>query len=240
MIEAVIFDVDGTLVDSVKLHAKAWQVAFEKFDKEVSFEAIRRQIGKGADQLLPVFFSADELRRFGRELDEYRSTLFRAEYLPQVKPFAKVRELFERLRRDGRKIALASSAKEEELDEYKRIARIDDLIEADTSSADVGRSKPHPDILAAAREKLGNIDLDKIVVVGDTPHDAEAAANANMRMIGLLSGGWTEDRLRQGGCIEVYSHPADLLTRYDQSVLGLTKGPPSTRPGRRGARGLNR
>jgi HAD superfamily hydrolase (TIGR01549 family) len=240
MIEAVIFDVDGTLVDSVKLHAKAWQVAFEKFDKEVSFEAIRRQIGKGADQLLPVFFSADELRRFGRELDEYRSTLFRAEYLPQVKPFAKVRELFERLRRDGRKIALASSAKEEELDEYKRIARIDNLIEADTSSADVGRSKPHPDILEAAREKLGNIDLDKIVVVGDTPHDAEAAANANMRMIGLLSGGWTEDRLRQGGCIEVYSHPADLLTRYDQSVLGLTKGPPSTRPGRRGARGLNR
>jgi len=120
MIKAVIFDVDGTLVDSVNLHAKAWQVAFEKFDKEVSFEAIRRQIGKGADQLLPVFFLDDELRRFGRELDEYRGELFRAEYLPQVKPFAKVRELFERLRRDGRKIALASSAKEDELDEYKK------------------------------------------------------------------------------------------------------------------------
>jgi len=219
MIKAVIFDVDGTLVDSVNLHAKAWQVAFEKFDKEVSFEAIRRQIGKGADQLLPVFFSADELRRFGRELDEYRAELFRAEYLPQVKPFAKVRELLERIRCDGRKIALASSAKKEELDEYKKIAQIDDLIRADTSSADAEQSKPHPDIFQAALKKLGDIDLDKIVVVGDTPHDAEAAAKANMRMIGLLSGGWSEERLRQAGCIEVYRHPADLLARYDRSVL---------------------
>lgn len=222
MIKAVIFDVDGTLVDSVNLHAKAWQVAFEKFDKEVSFEAIRRQIGKGADQLLPVFFSDDELRRFGRELDEYRGELFRAEYLPQVRPFAKVRELFERLRRDGRKIALASSAKEDELDEYKKIAQIDDLIEADTSSGDVGRSKPYPDIFEAARAKLGDFDLDEIVVVGDTPHDAEAAANANMRIIGLLGGGWTQERLREAGCIEVYKDPADLLAHYDKSVLGST------------------
>ena len=107
-----------------------------------------------------------------------------------------MRDLFERIRRDGLKIALASSAKEDELHEYKKIAQIDDLIEADTSSADVGRSKPHPDIFEAAVKKLGGIDPDKIVVVGDTPHDAEAAANANMRMIGLLSGGWTEERLR--------------------------------------------
>jgi HAD superfamily hydrolase (TIGR01549 family) len=223
MIEAVIFDVDGTVVDSVSLHAKAWQVAFEKFDKEVSFEAIRRQIGKGADQLLPVFLSADELRDFGRELEEYRSELFRVEYLPQVKPLAKVRVLFERIRRDGRKIALASSAKEDELDEYKKIAQIGDLIEADTSSADVERSKPYPDIFEAALEKLDGINLDKIVVVGDTPHDAEAGAAANMRVVGLLSDGWTAERLRQAGCIEIYRHPADLLAHYDQSVLGLTE-----------------
>ena len=80
--------------------------------------------------------------------------------------------------------------------------------------------KPHPDIFEAALKKLGNVDLDKIVVVGDTPHDAEAAARANMRMIGLLSGGWTEARLRQAGCIEIYRHPADFLARYNQSVLG--------------------
>lgn len=219
MIEAVIFDVDGTLVDSVNLHAKAWQVAFERFGKEVSFEAIRRQIGKGADQLLPVFFSPEELRRIGRPLDEYRSQLFRAEYLPQVKPFPKVRKLFERIRRDGRKIALASSAKQDELVEYKKLARVDDLVNAETSSADAERSKPHPDIFDAALKKLGGVELDKIVVVGDTPHDAEAAANANMRMIGFLSGGWSEERLRRAGCVEIYRYPADLLAQYHKSLL---------------------
>jgi phosphoglycolate phosphatase-like HAD superfamily hydrolase len=126
----------------------------------------------------------------------------------------------ERIRSDGRTIALASSAKKEELDEYKKIAQIEDLVKADTSSADAERTKPHPDIFEAALKKLGDIDLEKIVVVGDTPHDAEAAANANIRMIGLLSGGWTEERLRHAGCIEVYRHPADLLARYDRSVLG--------------------
>src|SRR5687767_11894566 len=137
MIEAVIFDIDGTIVDSVNLHAKAWKVAFEKFGKEVSFEAIRRQIGKGSDQLLPVFFSRQELDKFGDELDSYRSELFKKEYLPHVKAFPRVRELFERIRQDGKRIALASSAKEDELEEYKKIAQIDDLVEAETSSGDV-------------------------------------------------------------------------------------------------------
>jgi len=222
MIEAAIFDVDGTLVDSVNLHAKAWQVAFEKFEKEVSFEAVRRQIGKGADQLLPVFFSTEELQRFGRELEEFRAKLFRTQYLPQVKPFPKVRELLRRLQYDGRKIALASSAKQDELDEYKKIAQIEDLIEADTSSADVKQSKPHPDIFEAAFRKLGSIALNKIVTVGDTPYDAEAATKANMRIIGLLSGGWTEERLRQAGCSEVYRDPADLLAHYERSLLHST------------------
>ena len=110
----------------------------------------------------------------------------------------------------------------DELDEYKRIARIEDLIEADTSSADVKQSKPHPDIFEAALGKLGGIALNKIVTVGDTPYDAEGATNANMRIIGLLSGGWTEERLRQAGCIEVYRHPADLLAHYEHSVLHST------------------
>src|SRR6266545_4492926 len=132
MIEAVIFDIDGTLVDSVDLHAKAWQVAFEKFGKEVSFGTIRRQIGKGADQLLPVFFSKEELDQFGDELDSYRSELFQQEYLPTVKAFPQVRELFERIKEDRRQIALASSAKDDELKVYKKIARIDDLIQTET------------------------------------------------------------------------------------------------------------
>ena len=123
MIEAVIFDIDGTIVDSVDLHARAWQRAFAKFGKNIAFEAIRTQIGKGADQLMPVYFSKQELEHFGEEMETYRGELFKEEYLPKVKAFPKVRQLFERLRGDNKLISLASSAKKDELVRYKEIAQ---------------------------------------------------------------------------------------------------------------------
>ncbi len=219
MIKAVIFDIDGTIVDSVNLHTKAWKMAFAKFGKEMSFVAIRRQIGKGADQLLPVFFSREELDQFGGELDSYRSALFKREYLPKVKAFPNVRELFQRIKHDGKQIALASSAKEDELKEYKKIAQIDDLIESETSSGDVEKSKPYPDIFAAALEQLGNIAPDQVIAIGDTPYDAQAAGKINVRVIGLLCGGWNQEQLRQAGCVAIYREPADLLVHYDSSPL---------------------
>jgi len=219
IIEAVIFDIDGTIVDSVDLHARAWQRAFEKFGKKIPLEAICRQIGKGADQLLPVFFSKRELEEFGEEMEAYRGELFKKEYLPSVKGFPKVRELFERIRRDKKRIALASTAKEDELKRYKEIAQIDDLIEGETSSDDVERSKPCPDIFDAALQQLRNVAPGKVIVVGDTPYDAEAAAKAHMNSVGLLCGGWTQPQLSRAGCIAVYRDPADLLARYEESPL---------------------
>ena len=130
MVQAVVFDIDGTLIDSVDLHAEAWQSAFRKFGKTVRFAEVRLQIGKGADQLLPVFFSPEEMAKFGQELEDYRSELYKKEYLPHVKAFPKVRELFERIRQDRKSIALASSAKGDELNTYKKVVRIEDLIEA--------------------------------------------------------------------------------------------------------------
>jgi HAD superfamily hydrolase (TIGR01549 family) len=220
MIEAVIFDIDGTIVDSVDLHAKAWQRTFSKFGKNILLEAIRSQIGKGADQLLPVYFSSQELEQFGEAMELYRGELFKKEYLPKVKGFPKVRELFERIKQDKIQIALASSAKKDELKKYKEIAQIDDLIESETSSDNVKRSKPCPDIFDAALEQLGNVAPGKVIVVGDTPYDAEAATKANVNSIGLLSGGWTQHQLRRSGCIAIYRDPADLLARYEESPLG--------------------
>jgi HAD superfamily hydrolase (TIGR01549 family) len=220
MIEAVIFDIDGTLVDSVDLHAESWRLAFKKFGKTVAFSDVRRQIGKGSDQLLPVFFSPEELGRFRKELEEYRSELYKKEYLPRVMPFPKVRELFERVRQNGKRIVLASSAKGDELKTYKKIARIDDLVEAETSSDDAEKSKPHPDIFDAALAELGQVPRNKVVVVGDTPYDAQAAAKAGLRTIGLLCGGWSEKDLRGAGCIAIYRDPAELLTRYEESPIG--------------------
>lgn len=221
MLQAVIFDVDGTIVDSVDLHAEAWRVAFEKFGKTFPFHEIRRQIGKGSDQLLPVFFSKQELARFGEELDEYRGGLFKKDYLPRVQAFPDVRKLFQRIKDDGKQIVLASSAKADELEAYKKIARIDDLIESETSSDDADRSKPYPDIFQAALARLKGVAPENAVVIGDTPYDAEAAFRANLKMIGFLCGGWTEEELRGAGCVAIYRDAEDLLLQYDTSDLGF-------------------
>ena len=118
LIKAAIFDVDGTLVDSNLLHVEAWREAFGHYGKALSAEEVHAQIGKGGDQLMPVFLSRHELDRFGEELERLRVELFSRDYLGSVEPFPKVRELFERLKGDGVLIALASSAKEQELSHH--------------------------------------------------------------------------------------------------------------------------
>jgi HAD superfamily hydrolase (TIGR01509 family) len=180
---------------------------------------VRHQIGKGGDQLMPVFFSKQELAEFGKEMEQYRGELFKREYLPQVRAFPKVRELFERIRQDGKQIALASSAKEEELKVYKEIANITDLVAEQASADDADKSKPHPDIFEAALAQLDDVKPAEAIVVGDTPYDAEAAGKANLRTIGVLCGGFPEAELRAAGCIAIYQDPADLLARYDASPL---------------------
>lgn len=219
MSKAVIFDVDGTLVDSVDLHAQAWQDAFHDYGHEMGFKEIREQIGKGGDQLMPVFLGEDELEEVGEKLEKHRGQILKERYLSQITAFPQVKELFERLLADGKRIALASSAKEEELEKYKEVAGIADLIHTETSSDDAEKSKPHPDIFEAALKRLGDIGHDDVVVVGDTPYDAEAASKAGLRTIGLMCGGWSEEDLRQAGCIAVYKDPADLLEHYDSSLL---------------------
>jgi HAD superfamily hydrolase (TIGR01509 family) len=219
MLKAIIFDIDGTLVDSVDLHARAWQESFRKFGREVAFEKVRHQIGKGGDQLMPVFFSAAELERFGEELEKYRGELFKREHLSQVRAFPQVRELFERIRRDGTPIALASSAKKDELKTYKEIARITDLVEEETSADDADKSKPHPDIFEAALAALGDVQAGEAIVIGDTPYDAQAAGKIHLRTIGVLCGGFPEAELRAAGCTDIYRDPADLLARYETSPL---------------------
>jgi HAD superfamily hydrolase (TIGR01509 family) len=216
---AVIFDVDGTLIDSVDQHAKAWQDAFRAFGYDFEFQTIRGQIGKGGDQLMPVFLPKQVLDRQGAEIEQRRSHIFKDNYLRQVTAFPGVRDLFQRLKAAGQTIVLASSAKEAELETYKQIAGIEDLVDTQTSSDDAEKSKPHPDIFEAALAGLSGIDRRDVIVVGDTPYDAKAAATAGIRTIGLLSGGFTEQDLREAGSVAIYRDPADLLRHYDTSPL---------------------
>lgn len=213
MISAVIFDVDGTLVDSVDAHARTWQQAFEHFGVKVDYREVRSQIGKGGDQLLPVFIDEDQVETLGKDIEDFRKKLYRSEYLPKVKGFPRVRELFLHLRERGLKYALASSAPEVELEQLKKIAKIDDLVELATSSDDAEKSKPHPDIFAAALEKLGGLNPADVVVVGDSPFDAIAAKKLSLTPIGVLCGGFPPDALREAGCRALFRDPEELLLR---------------------------
>lgn len=217
-IQAAIFDVDGTLVDSVDLHAKNWQRVLAEFGKEVPFDDVRSQIGKGADTLLPKYFSEEELKEKKKEISKRHDALFKEDYLEQVKPFPKVRELFERLRADGIKIALASSGKEEEIEHYQELLNVAELVDEVTTSDDAEKSKPHPDIFQAALDKLGqSVAPANALAIGDTPYDAEAAGKLGLRTVGVLCGGFSEESLREGGAATIFRDPADLLARYEQT-----------------------
>ena len=219
MIRAAIFDLDGTLVDSNELHVLAWQETFRHFGKEIPLERLREQIGKGGDQYLPVFLNEQEMREFEKEVEAYRGAIFKKKYLSQVRPFPRVRELFERLRDQGKKIALASSGKEDEVEHYKKLLGIEKLVDSMTTADQVAHSKPRSDVFIAALRTLGNLQPQDAIAIGDTPYDVEAAKKIELPIIGVLCGGFSETVLRDEGAITIFRDPADLLERYYQSPL---------------------
>lgn len=145
MPEAIIFDVDGTLVDSVDFHAQAWLKAFEQYGYNLDFDALRAQIGKGGEYILPEFLSPQQVETDGAKISDYRKEYFQGNFLPQVQPFPKVRELFERLKADDIQIVLASSARPGTVEHYQKLLEVEDLITGATSTGDVEQAKPDPD-----------------------------------------------------------------------------------------------
>jgi HAD superfamily hydrolase (TIGR01509 family) len=218
VIRGILFDIDGTLIDSVDLHAECWQAAFKHFGYEIPFSAIRSQIGKGGDQLMPVFLPKEDLKSKGEDIQKYRKALYLREYLPKAKPFPEVPQLFKVIRDHGQQMALASSASDEELEMYKRLIPMEDYVRAATTADDADKSKPHPDIFEAAIKKLG-LPPNELIVVGDSPYDAIAARKANVETVGVLCGGFPEKVLEEAGCIAIYQDPSDLRKNYEQSPL---------------------
>ena len=214
---AILFDIDGTLLDSVDLHARAWREAFQAFGKEIPFEDVRSQIGKGGDQLLPVFFSPAELAARGKEIERWHDEVWKLRYKPRVRPFAGVRLLFIELRARCWIPVLASSAKEDELGFYVQVLDVADLIQGATSKDDAARSKPHPDIFAAALDRVPAGQRSGSCVVGDSPWDALAASRLGLPMTGFRCGGFPESDLREAGARQMFDGPADLLAHLDRS-----------------------
>lgn len=220
MIQAVIFDLDGTLIDSNEAHVLAWDRTFRHFGKNFPIDQLRKHIGKGVDQYLPEFLSPEEVGTIGKQIDEYRSNLFKKEYLPHLRPFPGVRDLFERIRRDGKRIALATSGKRQELRFYKKLAQIEDLTDCEVTADDADKSKPAPDLFEATLKNLGDPPAKAVKNVGDTPYDVEGAGKAGISTIAVLCGGFSEAELRAAGAIAIYKDPAALLKHYETSPIG--------------------
>ena len=216
MLEGVIFDIDGTLVDSNEAHAQSWMDTFAEAGYDVPFDIVRPLIGMGADKLLPKTIGVKHDSEEGKKLIKRRSEIFCKKYLPTLRPLEGSRALVLRVRADGLKAIVATSAKDEELQGLLKAAEVADLMEEKATASDAKRSKPDPDIVEAAMEASG-ISPRNLVMIGDTPYDIEAATRAKVRTIAFRSGGWSDDDLH--GAVEIYDGPADLLTRYDSSLL---------------------
>jgi len=217
LLRGVIFDIDGTLVDSNDAHARSWVDTFSEAGYDVPFEVVRPLIGMGGDKLLPKTIGIRHDSKEGKKLTGRRSQVFRERYLPHLRPLKESRALVERVRGDGLKAIVATSAKDEELEGLLRAAQVAGLMEEKATASDARRSKPDPDIVEAAIEEAG-LDASELVMIGDTPYDVEAATRAGVRIIGFRSGGWKDADL--AGAIEIYDGPADLLANYAASLIG--------------------
>ena len=194
--QAILLDIDGTLVDSNDKHADCWVEAFAHFGKEVPWDAIRAQIGKGGDLLVPDTLDAREMRTFGEELKKFRGELWKDRYMKTVQPFPGVREALRELHRRGLGIAFASSSNPDEVEYYVSLLGAENLLEGSTSKGDAQFSKPSPEIFQAALDQVG-ADRSLALVVGDTPYDVLAAHRAGIAIAALLCGGFSRELLKK-------------------------------------------
>jgi HAD superfamily hydrolase (TIGR01509 family) len=207
-IDSVIFDVDGTLVDSNDAHARAWVDAFEEAGLPSDFASVRRLIGVGGDKLLPQVTGLGPDSERGKRILERRAAIFRDRYVSGLRPFPGTRELFQTLASDGFRLGIASSARKDELARLLDIAGVSDLVEQKTSASDVESSKPDPDVVHAALARLG-VAPGQALMVGDTPYDGEAAHRGGVGFIAFRSGGWMDAEL--AGALAIFEGPADML-----------------------------
>ena len=213
---AVLFDVDGTLVDSNYLHVYAWTRAFKEAGIAVESWRIHRSIGMDGNRLIESL-SGDADEDAQKRAEELH-TRFLKEAAPLLRPLPGARELLYRVSSLGLQVVLASSASEDELSLSRGVLDCDDLISAATSSKDVEVAKPDPTIIEIAMERVG-VDADHAVYVGDAVWDVIACGRAGVPAIGLLSGGVSREELEKAGAQAVFDNPHDLCEHIDSSPI---------------------
>jgi HAD superfamily hydrolase (TIGR01509 family) len=213
---AVLFDIDGTLVDSNFLHVHAWTLAFAEAGHPVDAWRIHRRIGMGSGRLLEELLGADA-DRLADDVTERHAARY-AELADQLRPFAGARDLVRALADRGLRVVLSTSAAPEEVEKLRAVLEVDDLVQV-TGADDVEEAKPEPDLVQAALE-LAGVPADRAVFVGDSVWDVEAAGRAGVVCVGVLSGGTSEAELRDAGAATVVEDAAALLRDLDATPLG--------------------
>jgi len=214
--KAVLFDIDGTLVDSNDAHAHAWVEAFTEAGVHVAFDKVRCAIGMGGDKLMPAVAGIEEETPLGTRISKRRGEIFKSEYLPRLQAFRGAGTLVHTVESLGIKAVAASSAKRDELEALLKIADATSLLGNSASGDDANQSKPDPDIVHAALKKAGVKPVDA-VMIGDTPYDIEAASRAGVEIIAFRCGGWKDASL--GGAIAIFDGPWHLLERLEESPI---------------------
>lgn len=217
-IHGVILDIDGTLVDSNDAHAHAWVQALAEAGYHVDFAQVRPLIGMGGDKVLPEVAGVQKDSQQGQQISKRRKALFLAEYLPHLHAFPQAWQLLQQLHGQGFTLAIATSAEPDELQGLLKVIHphATDLFAEETSARDASHSKPDPDVIHAALQKL-DMPAAQTIMLGDTAYDIEAAAQAGVKTIAFRCGGWSDRDLQ--GSRAIYDGPADLLTHYQQSPL---------------------
>jgi HAD superfamily hydrolase (TIGR01549 family) len=213
---AALLDVDGTLIDANYQHALAWYRAFRRCGIVLPVWRIHRHVGMGGDQLVPALVGKDVDEERGEEIRDAREELY-AELIGEVEPLAGARELVGDLKDRGLTVVLASSSPEEEIEHYLDLLDARELADCWTTKEDVESTKPEPDLVHAA---LAKADADGGMMVGDTPWDVEAARKAGVDAICVITGGFSEQELREAGAMAVFESVEELRRRLDETPLG--------------------
>jgi HAD superfamily hydrolase (TIGR01509 family) len=212
-----ILDIDGTLVDTNYHHTIAWFRALVRFDIVLPIWRIHRHIGMGGDQVVPELCGEQTEEEHGDEIREAEGEEYSA-LIGEVKTMKDARELISALKERGHTVVLASSAKEDEVDHYLDLLDARELADGWTSSADVEETKPQPDLVNAAVERIDGETSDA-VMIGDTPWDVKAAEAAGVPTIAVMTGGFAEAELREAGAVAVYESVSDLCDQLDDTAL---------------------
>jgi HAD superfamily hydrolase (TIGR01549 family) len=214
--KAALLDVDGTLIDANYQHALAWYLAFREHDITVPVWKIHRAVGMGGDQLVPALVGQEVDQEKGDDIRDKRSDIYE-DLIEEVAPFEGAHQLVCDLLERDISVVLASSAAEEELERYLDLLDVRTLVDAWTTRDDVEQTKPEPDLVKAALEK---VDGAEAVMVGDTKWDIEAAARVGVPTVCVMTGGWSRQELQDAGAVQVYESVEELRGKLDETPLG--------------------